>query len=262
MRDRAEALQLARRWSIPGRLGVLAEDLRLGFMLGLGICFTTVLFKVAGIMATEEEYFCQMHWAFIRVLGGEFAGPLAMGLAAFGLVALPATISAWSDLRFARGLGWRPVIVPRARFVCRSSARPWRWRTGSGMVLSGVCLLAFAGAYLAGLPSYPYFDPVVLPEAEVPACDDSQPRHRMIINVLKDGRYMLQGGESSAEKLTGFLRTHATQHLDADGLSTLAVKIRADYRVPWKSVDRVLDICRELKIWRVSFGVRVKGEYW
>jgi biopolymer transport protein ExbD len=123
--------------------------------------------------------------------------------------------------------------------------------------------MLFIGVYLWAQPMYPpYFDPVVLPERDYWVTEDHHHRDKVVVNVLKDGRYMLNGEDCSPARLTMLLQRLAVMHPDADGLSTIGVKIRADYRVPWKAVNRVLDICWKARIWRVSFGVRVKGGYW
>jgi biopolymer transport protein ExbD len=245
-------------WSLPGRLRTLAGDLRLALLLGLGAGFAAVLAGVSGLMAAEEEYAWQAHWAFIRVLGQRALLPLALGAAAFAAEAVPAAVSAWRDWRFARGLAGRTVIVPRPRWGCAGLARPLGWRTGFGMASAGIGLVLFLSLYCVQLPAWPYFDPVVLPDVPVARDEPCSLSCRIVVNVLRDGRYQFRGEEYSPEALAEALAVEAIKRTGADGFSMLAVKIRADYRAPYGAVSHLLESCRKARLWKVSFGVRGK----
>jgi hypothetical protein len=51
----------------------------------------------------------------------------------------------------------------------------------------------------------------------------------------------------------------SVKHTGPDGLSTLGVRIRADARAPWASVEAVLMDCMQAKVWRISFAAMAGG---
>ena len=88
------------------------------------------------------------------------------------------------------------------------------------------------------------------------ATEDKNPsKGRIIVNVIEQGDIRINAIAYKRDQLENFLKTEAGAHRDADGLSTLAVKIRADANVQYKYVQEVLMACMNARVWRVSFGV-------
>ncbi len=99
---------------------------------------------------------------------------------------------------------------------------------------------------------------VTLPEAMKARDDKDPPPDRIIVNITREGVYRLRSRTYSKEELKNFLVSLSAEKRDADGLSTLAVKIRCDAAAPYKYVQRVMMSCMDARIWQVSFGVAQK----
>jgi len=85
--------------------------------------------------------------------------------------------------------------------------------------------------------------------------EDRKPLHnRLVINVKKEGTIVINRREFSPRGLRGFLHEISVRYRDADGLSTLPVKIRADANVQYKYVQQVMVQCMREYIWKLSFG--------
>jgi len=78
---------------------------------------------------------------------------------------------------------------------------------------------------------------------------------RLVINVFRDGGARILARSYDRRALEGFLAGEALRQTGADGLSALAVKIRADADVPYRFVQEVLTACRKARVWKLSFGV-------
>jgi biopolymer transport protein ExbD len=101
---------------------------------------------------------------------------------------------------------------------------------------------------------------ITLPEA---VCGTDQPRGdapRMIVNVMPDGEYRVEGSRLSLEQLRNLITRRAIVNQDEEGRSWLAVKIRADAYVPYKYVQAVLLGCQSARVWQLSFGVAPRQE--
>jgi biopolymer transport protein ExbD len=99
---------------------------------------------------------------------------------------------------------------------------------------------------------------ITLPEA-IKAIPDKGTTERVVVNVTRDGTYRLMMKSYDKEALMNHLKRVALTNRGADGLSTVAVKIRGDADVSYKYVQYVLMCCMEAKIWQVSFGVAQKN---
>ncbi len=62
------------------------------------------------------------------------------------------------------------------------------------------------------------------------------------------------------EALRRLLAGEAAKHGSPDGLSELGLRISADERAPWASVQEVLMACMMAKVWRFSFAARLDGK--
>jgi biopolymer transport protein ExbD len=103
---------------------------------------------------------------------------------------------------------------------------------------------------------------VTLPEAKKARDDSDPPKDRVVINVMRDGTYRVMRTTYSKSDLRNFLIKEAIRTRGQDGLSTLAVKIRADADAAYKYVQRIMMFCMDPKarIWKISFGVAQKHE--
>jgi biopolymer transport protein ExbD len=91
------------------------------------------------------------------------------------------------------------------------------------------------------------------------ATDDTKPEPgRIIINVTPTGEVRINAEPYTRAKLENFLAAEAVKRTGADGLSTLAVKIRADADCQYKYIQEVMMACMKAKVWKLSFGVSPK----
>jgi biopolymer transport protein ExbD len=95
---------------------------------------------------------------------------------------------------------------------------------------------------------------ISLPTATKGIEDKRPPKNRMVINIKKEGTIVIQRREFSPRGLRGFLHEVSVRYRDADGLSTLPVKIRADANVQYKYVQQVMVQCMREYVWKLSFG--------
>jgi biopolymer transport protein ExbD len=96
---------------------------------------------------------------------------------------------------------------------------------------------------------------LTLPIAYQATEDKNPPKGRIVVNVLSDGMVRISMVPYKREALEAFLAREAVKRQDADGLSALSLKIRADADVQYKYVQEVMMACMKARIWRVSFGV-------
>ena len=96
---------------------------------------------------------------------------------------------------------------------------------------------------------------LTLPIAYQATEDKNPPKGRIVVNVLPSGDVRINAVSYKREALEAFLAREAVKRQDADGLSALSLKIRADADVQYKYVQEVMMACMKARIWRVSFGV-------
>lgn len=83
---------------------------------------------------------------------------------------------------------------------------------------------------------------------------EGQP-NRVIVNVTDKGEIRMMRRLYTAEQLKALLIERArTSPKDADGLPTIAVKLRADAECEYKYVQEVIVQCMRAYIWKLSFG--------
>ena len=80
------------------------------------------------------------------------------------------------------------------------------------------------------------------------------PDERLVINVTARGETTVLRRPYTPQQLSGLLANRARTSRDADGLSNVAVKIRADADCEYFHVQRILTQCMERGIWKLSFG--------
>ena len=79
--------------------------------------------------------------------------------------------------------------------------------------------------------------------------------NRIIINVNDKGKIRMMRRTYTSEELKALLIERArTSPKDADGLPTIAVKLRADAECEYKYVQDVIVQCMRAYIWTLSFG--------
>ncbi len=93
---------------------------------------------------------------------------------------------------------------------------------------------------------------VTLPEAMSAVPQKGDPR--LTVNVMRDGTYRVARKTYSPRALGKLITRRAVEVPGPDGLSTLAVRIRADAGVPYKHVQRVVGDCSSARVWIISFA--------
>lgn len=112
------------------------------------------------------------------------------------------------------------------------------------------------------------FEQLTLPKANKSIDDKDVPKDRQVINVTYS---IVNNNEvmsniiirkvlyNEPEKLVAFLKTKAEKAgRDEKGISRISVKIRADGRVAYQQVQRVMVSCMKAGISRISFGAEPK----
>lgn len=94
---------------------------------------------------------------------------------------------------------------------------------------------------------------VVLPDSEA-GVKASQVPSRMVINVRADGTLVVNGSVMTEDELRPAVRDFALVHPERPAV------IRADARVPYRSVMRVFGICRGAGVRNVDLPVLDPGE--
>ncbi|GHV22683.1 hypothetical protein AGMMS49959_13940 [Planctomycetales bacterium] len=119
------------------------------------------------------------------------------------------------------------------------------------LVIFFVCASAVTDASHAG---------VALPLAKN---GESQNTERFIINVMaedrqkysRDGEVRVMGQTLNDAELQQILKEQSELgERDANGYSNRVVIIRADQRATYESVRRVVNICRENRLWRIAYS--------
>ncbi len=93
-----------------------------------------------------------------------------------------------------------------------------------------------------------------LPKATAAVDDEPVPRHRVIVNVKKEGLVVVFRKPYSRAELGKMLSRLSRLNSNSDGLSQIPVKIRADAHVRYGHVQQVMVECMKAKIWQISFG--------
>ncbi len=109
---------------------------------------------------------------------------------------------------------------------------------------------------------------LTLPKALKAIDDDKVPKDRQVINVtysivnnteVVSNIIVRKETYNVPEKLVAFLKRKADEAgRDEKGVSKLSVKIRADGRVAYQQVQRVMVSCMKAGISRISFGAQPK----
>lgn len=112
------------------------------------------------------------------------------------------------------------------------------------------------------------FEQLTLPKANKSIDDKEVPKDRQVINVTYS---IVNNNEvmsniiirkvlyNKPEELVAFLKTKAEKAgRDEKGVSRISVKIRADGRVAYQQVQRVMVSCMKAGISRISFGAEPK----
>lgn len=71
----------------------------------------------------------------------------------------------------------------------------------------------------------------------------------IIVNVTKDGKFMVNQIERSIEELDEMLQTIADVYRGSH------IILRGDRETAWRNMVKVLDACKRADIWNVSFSV-------
>jgi biopolymer transport protein ExbD len=125
------------------------------------------------------------------------------------------------------------------------------------MIIWSVCLLitlalCIMAAFMMREMESLEVEAVTLPEA-VAAKQDAR-RYDVIVNIMRDGTYRISGKDRKAGELRAFFARMRV----AAGDRRPMVKIRCDADTAYKHVQTVMESCRGVGIYEVSFGVAQK----
>jgi len=99
---------------------------------------------------------------------------------------------------------------------------------------------------------------LLLPDVRQAQADENPDPERLVINVLKDGVMIISGTPRSRAEVEEALRIEARLTRDREGISNRTVLVKADERTPYKFIRELMMMCvkRDIKIWRLSFGIK------
>lgn len=100
---------------------------------------------------------------------------------------------------------------------------------------------------------------LTLPIAYKARDDSNPPPGRITVNIVRAGsewEIHVKKQKYDLKMLATLIRNEAVARTAPDGTSEMAVKIRADADCPYKYVQKVMFVCSENRVWRVSFGVQ------
>jgi len=101
----------------------------------------------------------------------------------------------------------------------------------------------------------------VAAELTLPAADQGNPevqqdRDRLIVNIDGHGGYHVSNQRYSKEGLAQILAREANTARDVEGFADRPIVIRADADLPFGDVREVMMMCRDVRIWKLSFRTR------
>lgn len=97
-----------------------------------------------------------------------------------------------------------------------------------------------------------------LPDIKHSQPDENPDPERLVINILANGTYIISGRECSEEDVRSALLVEARLSRNQEGISDRTVLVKADERTPFKFIRKLIMLCvqRNIRIWRISFGIR------
>jgi len=81
------------------------------------------------------------------------------------------------------------------------------------------------------------------------AVDIEREPTQIIINVTKEGKFVVYGIERSSEEIDDMLRRIAEVYRGEN------IIVRGDQETAWRNIVKVLNSCKKANIWNVSFAV-------
>ncbi len=99
---------------------------------------------------------------------------------------------------------------------------------------------------------------VMLPDVKHSQPDENPDPERLVINILRDGTFIISGRECSEEDVRGALLVESRLSRNQEGISDRTILVKADERTPFKFIRKFMMLCvqRNIRIWRMSFGIR------
>ncbi len=103
---------------------------------------------------------------------------------------------------------------------------------------------------------------VQLPDIGKAEPDENPDPERLVINVNKEGDFIISGSKRTDQEVTDALLIESRLTRTREGVSERTVLIKADERTPFKFIRKLMFLCvqRNIKIWRVSFGIKPAQE--
>ena len=101
---------------------------------------------------------------------------------------------------------------------------------------------------------------LTLPEAASAVVDRKAPGEKLVVNILRDGRYVVAGATRTETELRWDLERKARVAAGGAEPIALSVILRVDRAVPYGDVRRVLNSCAEFGIRDVSMHATLPRE--
>jgi len=99
---------------------------------------------------------------------------------------------------------------------------------------------------------------IKLPDIRYAKPDENPEPERLVINVLKEGKFIVSGNICDDDEIKRLLLREARLTRNQEGISERTVLVKADERVPFKHIKHLIMLCvqRNIKIYRISFGIK------
>ena len=95
-----------------------------------------------------------------------------------------------------------------------------------------------------------------LPDVVASTPDDNPDPQRLVLNVKRDGSFWFGGARRTEQQVKDALAIEARLSRNADGISDRVVLVKADRRVRFEAIRKLIILCvdRNIRIWRLAFG--------
>ena len=85
--------------------------------------------------------------------------------------------------------------------------------------------------------------------------DDKPQPGRLMINVMDDGKMQINAKEYSDKEMFSMLKAHYQMSVSNPGESSnIPIMIRSDKRTKYKDVQKVMQMCMDNHMWKITFA--------
>jgi len=103
---------------------------------------------------------------------------------------------------------------------------------------------------------------VILPVADYAAEDLNPSPERLIINIEKDGTYVVGGQRRDKRELWKAISLEAKLSRDPENptVANRSILLRVDKHSRFRNVEEVLEMCEKQRLWKLSFAAKIEED--